>query len=25
VKKRPEDGCYIRGIYLEGAGWNVEK
>jgi hypothetical protein len=22
IKKAPENGCYARGLYLEGAGWN---
>jgi dynein heavy chain, axonemal len=25
VLSRPEDGCYIRGLYLEGAGWDLER
>ena len=24
VKEKPTDGCYISGLYLEGAEWNVD-
>jgi dynein heavy chain len=25
IKEKPEFGCFIQGLYLEGAEWNVEK
>lgn len=25
LKKSPEDGCYIYGLYLEGATWDHDK
>ena len=24
IKEKPEDGCYIYGMYMEGARWNSE-
>ena len=25
IKKRLDQGCYIQGVYLEGAKWNMDK
>ena len=25
IKEKPEEGCYIYGMYLEGAKWNAKK
>ena len=25
VTERPKEGCYVTGLYLEGASWNSDK
>ena len=25
IKKKPEHGCFIRGLYLEGASWDLAR
>lgn len=25
IKKKPEHGCFVQGLYLEGASWNMER
>lgn len=25
IKERPPSGCYVRGLHLEGAAWNLQK
>lgn len=25
IKKKPEHGCFVQGLYIEGAKWSTEK